>query len=562
MKRKSWNRFLCSGIILCLITGSLTGCSDSEESGGQTGNIDQTETFSQTEEKDQSESPENSSGEQALGQNDAETLESIVKTEFVYDPIEWDSMEEEEDFAQMFDASEASTTGNVKLESRMDGFSGEGYLTGFESDGDSCAFQVNIPAAGSFDITIVSAGIGGEKVNDIGVDGNIVGNFTTSGEKFGESVLKSIYIEEGEHTISIQKNWGWIALDSLSIASSERLPGSAFQVDNGLVNPSATDRTVKLMQYLQDMYGSYVLSGQFADNGIYSPEIIAIKKVTEKMPAVLGLDFMNYTPVFVQHGANASAIERALEYDQLGGIITFCWHWAAPEKYHKKDATWYRTFYTDSVDIDLTAILNGKDEEGYELLVQDIDAIAEQVSILQEADVPILFRPLHEASGAWFWWGASGPESYIQLWKLVFDRMTNYHGLNNIIWVWNGQSAEWYPGDAYVDIIGEDLYPGNRVYSSQSGKFREAVEYPQTSKIVAMTENGCLFDPDLAFRDQAPWAWFCTWSGEFVVQNGYHVLSEEYTEEYMVKKVYQHERVITLDELPDLKNYVSEQKTQ
>ena len=109
-----------------------------------------------------------------------------------------------------------------------------------------------------------------------------------------------------------------------------------------------------------------------------------------------------------------------------------------------------------------------------------------------------------------------------------------------------------------MDIIGEDIYPGNYVYSSQSGKFAEAVEYPdhypETAKIVALSENGCFFDPDLAWRDQAPWAWFCTWSGEFVAQNGYNKLSGKYTEDYMVEKVYNHERVITLDELPDWKS--------
>ncbi len=72
--------------------------------------------------------------------------------------------------------------------------------------------------------------------------------------------------------------------------------------------------------------------------------------------------------------------------------------------------------------------------------------------------------------------------------------------------------------------------------------------------MLPLSENGCLFDPDLAWRDQAPWAWFCTWSGEFMADNGYHRLSNKYAEEYMVQKVYNHERVITLDELPDWKS--------
>ena len=118
----------------------------------------------------------------------------------------------------------------------------------------------------------------------------------------------------------------------------------------------------------------------------------------------------------------------------------------------------------------------------------------------------------------------------------------------------NRQDGDWYPGDEYVDIIGEDIYAEKHSYLPQSGKFSEAAAYSDSPKPIALTENGCLFDPDFAFRDQAPWLWFCTWSGEFVVKNNLPLLSEEYTEEAMVKKVYEDERVITLDELPDWKH--------
>lgn len=74
--------------------------------------------------------------------------------------------------------------------------------------------------------------------------------------------------------------------------------------------------------------------------------------------------------------------------------------------------------------------------------------------------------------------------------------------------------------------------------------------------MIILSENGCLFDPDLAIRDGSMWGSFCTWGGEFVIKNKQlYILSEQYTEEDMVKKVYGHEHVITRDELPDLKNY-------
>lgn len=139
---------------------------------------------------------------------------------------------------------------------------------------------------------------------------------------------------------------------------------------------------------------------------------------------------------------------------------------------------------------------------------------------------------------------------------MMYERYTDYHGLNNLIWVWNGQDGDWYPGDEYVDIIGEDIYPGERVYTSQMNRYIKALDYTETNKMIVLSENGCLFDPDLAIRDGAMWGFFATWGGEFVSENEtLNIYSEKYTEESMLKKVYEHEHVITLDELPDLKNY-------
>jgi mannan endo-1,4-beta-mannosidase len=200
--------------------------------------------------------------------------------------------------------------------------------------------------------------------------------------------------------------------------------------------------------------------------------------------------------------------------------------------------------------------MNGEDSEGYDLLMEDIDAIAKQLLVLQEAGVPVLWRPLHEASGGWFWWGASGAEAYKELYVLLYDKLTNEYGLNNLIWLWNGQDAEWYPGDEYVDIIGEDIYPGEQVYTSQIAKFLEATEYTEADKMVVLSENGCIFDPDLAIRDGAMWGFFATWGGEIVSKSGgLNIYSEQYTDIEMLKKVYAHESVLTLDELPDLKTY-------
>ena len=212
--------------------------------------------------------------------------------------------------------------------------------------------------------------------------------------------------------------------------------------------------------------------------------------------------------------------------------------------------TWYSAFYKEHTNIDLRKIMRGDDPEGYDLLVRDIDAISEAMKPLAEADVPVLWRPLHEASGGWFWWGTGGAEAYIDLYRLIYDRMVNVHGLHNLIWIWNAQKKDWYPGDDVVDIIGTDIYPGEHVHTSQAEIFLQCLESTPARKLIWLTENGCVPDPDELFADNIIWGCWCTWGGDFVLKNPkFNRLSEAYTTADMLKKVYADDRVLDRERL-------------
>jgi mannan endo-1,4-beta-mannosidase len=142
----------------------------------------------------------------------------------------------------------------------------------------------------------------------------------------------------------------------------------------------------------------------------------------------------------------------------------------------------------------------------------------------------------------------------------MYDRYTNPvgHNLTNLIWVWNGQHKDWFPGEEYCDIVGMDLYPPERQYTSQQSVYYQLVEElteAGTMKIIALTENGVIPDIDNMRKDKAIWSHWSTWNGEFVIERGKSVISSKYTEEEQVIKMYNSEYVITLDELPDLKAY-------
>ena len=423
----------------------------------------------------------------------------------------------------------------------------------------SCTWSqtVSVSESGYYKIKLYSRGEGSDKINNLSVNGANVGTFSSAnGSAYKESAVNSVYLKSGQNTVKITMSWGYFSLDYITIEKMDA--SNSYTAAENLVDPYASQSTQRLYSYMKDVYGKKVITGQYCDGGLNGTEFKAIKSATGQTPAMLGLDFMRYTPCRVQNGDTSDAVEKAIEFSKAGGIVTFCWHWNAPDKYLLSgtdggNPRWWGGFYTKNVDrskFSLTKIMNGSDPEGYNTLMSDVDEIAKQLKRLSDADVPVLFRPLHEASGGWFWWGADGSEAYKKLWQAIYDKLTYEYKLDNIIWVWNGQAANWYPGDEYVDIIGEDIYPGTRDYSAQSSKYLEATDYSPNGKIVALTENGCLFDLDKAFEANTAWSYFGTWSGEFCISS-----SEKYTEKSMWQKVYNSDYAVTLSSLPDLKSY-------
>ncbi len=331
-----------------------------------------------------------------------------------------------------------------------------------------------------------------------------------------------------------------------------------LDIAESLVNDNATETTRAVYSYLKSVFGKQVLSGQQDLTWKDSTDMFQrVVNDTGLAPAIMGYDFMNYTVADGQGWSGLTQTEEAIAHWELGGLVTFNWHWRDPSGETLE-------FYTESTGfrIPMDGDQLDRESEAFAQMEADVDRIAQELKALQDADVPVLWRPLHEASGGWFWWGATRDDSVqpanaqIALWKYLYDRLTNHHELNNLIWVWNGASADWYPGDRYVDIVGEDIYGDAQDYGSKLPKFNEAVEYPDSEKkMVALTENGTIPHPDNIKEDGAWWLYFVTWndgdSEEGVTNSSNFWTGEYYNEDAHKVEVYNHELVITLDELPD-----------
>jgi mannan endo-1,4-beta-mannosidase len=318
----------------------------------------------------------------------------------------------------------------------------------------------------------------------------------------------------------------------------------AFEADTP-VTPGASREAQALLTFFADTYGKKIISGQQdgwrRTNGL-SVELNYITNTTGKLPALLAMDVSGYTDKSPRRDTNHLLMKRAAAwFEDRNGIVEFCCHWRAPMN--------EPAFYTKDTTFDISrAVTEGTPE--YTATEHDLDSIASELEILRDAHVPVLWRPLHEANGRWFWWGAGGPEPFKKLWRMEFENFTVKHHLNNLIWVFSPGAetdlAAWYPGDAYVDIIGQDHYPLDGNHGPAKDVFDELTKMTRGTKLIALGENGPIPDPKLLVDEHASWLFFTTWAGG--------ILFEKTTPEQL-RAYYNNPYVLNLADLPDLKDY-------
>ena len=331
----------------------------------------------------------------------------------------------------------------------------------------------------------------------------------------------------------------------------------------------------RLMNYLFDQYGKYIISGQMDTAWTTNNTMDMIARVyndTGKYPALKGFDFIDLPNSWGGYGKDQ--VDEAIEWwdgknrmngadpakkllsdkPDIHGIAAFCWHWrvGSTRDFYTRNTTFRIPWKNDKLD---------KESDDFKNTIKsDLDKVAALLQLLKDKDIPVLWRPLHEAAGGWFWWGASEAKPCIALWEYMYDYLTNDKKLNNLIWVWNGQNKDWFPKPGTVHIVGFDVYARQKDYSSQYEKFKETLEMvPSKDRIVAMTENGEIPDPDKCKQDEAMWSWFMTWNDSRNTDGETHRdnfwTGEYHNTDAHKNYVYNHELVITLDELPDLSKY-------
>lgn len=311
-------------------------------------------------------------------------------------------------------------------------------------------------------------------------------------------------------------------------------------------NPGLSESARSLFMLLNESYGKTTLSGQvdYKEEGNYrAAEYIA--KTADRRPVIISLDLVDYSPSRQAYGADPdNLIEDAMRMaKEQGVVLSLSWHWNAPMHLLNDDREpWHRGFYAVASEFNLRYAMRNPNSSEHQALLRDIDAIATQLKRLADADIPVLWRPLHAAEGGWFWWGAKGPEAFKDLWRLMFVRMTDLHGLNNLIWVLTNEDEDWYPGDDLVDIIGLDAYPADRT-SLLREQWTPLLKRHNGRKMIALTEFGGV--PLIEEMHQAGirFSYFVSWTDQNRGKLGPMSVAPAH-----LQRVYQSPAVITLDE--------------
>jgi hypothetical protein len=293
------------------------------------------------------------------------------------------------------------------------------------------------------------------------------------------------------------------------------------------VNPDASPEARILLSYIHSIFGKYMLTGQMeAPWGI--EEIPYIQTNTGKLPAIRGQDLIN-------ESSNAREINEAINWWKAGGIPTIMWHWGAPTVGEGYDAS--------KGTIDVTKCFIEGSNENREMML-DLKRIADHLTKLRDAKVPVIWRPMHECSGGWFWWDKSGGPAFVKLWKFMFDYFTKERGLNNLIWFlgYDGSpSAAYNPGPGYYDIVGGDTYGPGGPYASI---YNNAKTIHGTGIPIAMHECGVPPDPAAAKAQNVLWSWFMIWHTTYLSDLNKDVL----------KGLYSNDLTLTREELPNFAN--------
>jgi mannan endo-1,4-beta-mannosidase len=292
------------------------------------------------------------------------------------------------------------------------------------------------------------------------------------------------------------------------------------------VTPNASPESKALLKYIYSISGKYTLSGQHNFPASGERNTLFAADYIGKTPVVWSQDFG-----FAAEGdkdsylSRSAIIQEAIRQHAKGAIIALCWHAVPPTA---EEPVTFQPLPGKDPAAPLASVQGRLTEKQfrdiltpgtdlYKQWLKQVDNIAKYLKQLQDAKVPVMWRPYHEMNGDWFWWGGryEGKYTTAALYRQIFDRLVNYHKINNLIWVWSvdrpaqegREFDKYYPGTKYLDILAIDIY-GNDF----NQKYYEGLLALSEGKPVTLGEVGNPPAPEI-LEKQPGWVYWVVWSG-------------------------------------------------
>ena len=282
-------------------------------------------------------------------------------------------------------------------------------------------------------------------------------------------------------------------------------PDASEETNTWLTDRYADAATVQLYKRLESSAEKGVMTGHHESNaygvgwwGTAKENTSDIEKVTGYMPALVGWDFSG-----IDIGGNKvidgvsveDVISHVKQVHKSGGINTFCWHAYNPVT--EKDS------WTD-VDKNIVKDIlpKGKHYKKFRTMLQRIAEFNKKLVDDNGKKIPIIFRPWHEHTGNWFWWGAAActDSEYKELWRTTVKVLRDTLGVHNFLYAYSPSATnneshymERYPGKDYTDILGfDDYWWDDAKYAENMNRNINIIKSigRKQNKVIAVTETG------------------------------------------------------------------------
>jgi mannan endo-1,4-beta-mannosidase len=309
---------------------------------------------------------------------------------------------------------------------------------------------------------------------------------------------------------------------SLALATAALHAGDAAPAP---VTPDAAPEARALLQFLHSISGRYTLTGQHNYPNVKSRNSEFAARYIGRTPVIWGSD-MGFAAAGDSDSylARPDIVREAIQAHRRGEIVALCWHAIPPTS---DEPGTFRPL--PNADPNKLASVQGRltDQQFKDILTpgtdlyrhwcEQVDVVAGFLKQLQDAHVPVLWRPYHEMNGTWFWWGGRTEGAYTTaaLYRQMFDRYVNVHRLKNLVWVWSVDRvhgpemahAKYFPGLDRVDVLALDVYGSDFARS-----YYDSLVALAHGKPIALAEVGNPPAPEVLAK-QPLWTYYMTWAG-------------------------------------------------